>query len=76
MFDLVRERMLIGVEPGDPGIPGMLAAGLGGILAFGSDFPHWDAVRPDDVHGLAERYDAETSRKVLYRNARDFFSRQ
>jgi hypothetical protein len=72
---LVHERLLLGIEPADSGVPGMLTADLGDILAFGSDFPHWDAAKPDDVAGLVDRYGPDVSHRILYQNAHDFYQR-
>jgi len=41
---------------------------------FGSDYPHWDAARPDDVLGLDAELGAGRAERILYRNAEAFFA--
>lgn len=75
VLELSRERLLLGVEPADPGIPDMLSADLLDILAFGSDFPHWDAVKPKEVEALAVRYGPDVAHRFFSENADRFFFR-
>jgi hypothetical protein len=71
--EVAAQQMLLGVTPDDEGIAGMVEAGFAGILAFGSDFPHWDAVPPESVDELRARQSPQIAERILYRNAHEFF---
>jgi len=72
VYEVVRQRLLLGVTPDDHGIDAVLDAGLGGVLAFGSDFPHWDASKPEDIDVLVKKYPESVSRGILHANAAGF----
>lgn len=45
------------------------------ILFYASDYPHWDASFPENLHHMAEREDLspETRRRILYENAQRLY---
>jgi hypothetical protein len=71
--ELLRRQIILSVEPGDPGIEHVIAELGDGLLTFGSDFPHWDAARPEDLKSMADRLTADNTQQLLYQNAFDFF---
>jgi uncharacterized protein len=72
IVELTRKHLLLAVEPDDPAISSVLSAVGPSVLGFGSDYPHWDAVRTDALKTLNESYDDDVVDAILYRNARDF----
>ncbi|WP_431936241.1 amidohydrolase family protein [Micromonospora sp. RP3T] len=71
--ELITRQVILGVEPGDTGIDSVLARFGPSVLAFGSDFPHWDAAHPDDLVALSERLGPEVTSRILFDNSQDFF---
>jgi hypothetical protein len=71
--ELARERLLVSVEPGDPGIATAVAALGDSLLAFGSDYPHWDAADPEDLTAFSKTHNPDLVHRILYQNAHDFF---
>lgn len=71
--DLLNRQVLLSVEPGDEGIDAVLEHFGPNLLAFGSDFPHWDAARPEDLDTMAARIGPEATHHILYANAHRFF---
>ncbi|MFF9573076.1 amidohydrolase family protein [Streptomyces sp. NPDC014685] len=70
---LLRSQVLVSVEPEDQGIEAFHAHFGEGMLAFGSDYPHWDAARPDDLLSLPQRLGEPAADGILRANARAFF---
>jgi hypothetical protein len=73
VVELLTRQILVSVEPVDDGIEAAVDRFGPGLLAFGSDFPHWDAARPEDLATMADRLGADTTRRVLHDNAEAFF---
>jgi hypothetical protein len=73
VVELLRSQVLFSVEPADSGIDAVIDTFGPGLLSFGSDFPHWDAARPEDLTELAERIAPDVVQRLLYQNAYDFF---
>jgi len=73
VVETLKRQVLLSVEPHDDGIEAVLDRFGAGLLSFGSDFPHWDAARPEDVDTMAERLGPEATRRILHDNAHDFF---
>jgi uncharacterized protein len=71
--ELLGRQVLLSVEPGDEGIDAVLDRFGAGLLSFGSDFPHWDAARPEDLTTMAARLGPEPTHRILYGNAHRFF---
>ncbi|GAA4928989.1 hypothetical protein GCM10025331_10860 [Actinoplanes utahensis] len=73
VVELLKQQVLLSVEPGDEGVDAVIERFGPGLLAFGSDFPHWDAARPEDIDSLAARLGPELTHRILYANAHEFF---
>jgi predicted TIM-barrel fold metal-dependent hydrolase len=67
--ELAREALLVGVYPDDKGIPWVIETLGTDVLAFMSDYPHWDAAAPESIAVLSERYGDAVARRILFDNA-------
>jgi hypothetical protein len=74
--DIFRKSpVYVSVEPEETLLPHTIAHVGDDHFMFASDFPHWDARFPDNLHRLRGRKDLseETREKLLYSNAKALF---